>query len=69
MATGVSLYREKTVHYSDELVRVETVKTRRLDALAKEYNLPPPDFIKLDVQGAESTSWPARAIFSGTAEG
>jgi len=52
-ATGVSLYREKTVHYADDLVRIVPVTTRRLDVLAKEHNLPPPDFIKLDVQGAE----------------
>jgi FkbM family methyltransferase len=53
IATGVSLYREKTVHYSDDLVKIVPVTTRRLDALVKEHNLPPPDFIKLDVQGAE----------------
>ena len=29
------------------------MKTRRLDALAREMQLPPPDLIKLDVQGAE----------------
>lgn len=52
-ATGVSLYREKTSHYSDERLRVVPVITRRLDALVKEHKIPPPDFIKLDVQGAE----------------
>jgi FkbM family methyltransferase len=53
IATGVSLYREKTVHYSDDLVKIVPVTTRRLDVLAKEHKLPSPDFIKLDVQGAE----------------
>jgi len=53
VATGVSLYREQTEHYSAGLLRVEVVKTRRLDVLAAEQKLPDPDLIKLDVQGAE----------------
>ena len=53
VATGASLYREKTEHYAPDRVRIETVTIRRLDALAAEAHLPPPDLIKLDVQGAE----------------
>ena len=53
VATGASLYRENTVHYQSENLRVVPVKTRRLDAFAAEQGLPKPDLIKLDVQGAE----------------
>ncbi len=52
-ATGASLYKEKTRHYEGDNLRVVPVTTRRLDALAKEHKLPPPDLLKLDVQGAE----------------
>ena len=53
VATGASLYRETTVHYSDDNVQVVPVTTRRLDAFIAEHKLAPPDLIKLDVQGAE----------------
>lgn len=53
VATGTSLYREQTEHYAGDRVHIETVTTRRLDVLAKEFSLPQPDLIKLDVQGAE----------------
>lgn len=53
VATGASLYREKSEHYAADRLRVENVRTRRLDALAAQMHLPPPDLIKLDVQGAE----------------
>jgi FkbM family methyltransferase len=52
-ATGVSLYRETTPFYSDDNAYVVDVKTRTLDAVAREHRLDPPDFIKIDVQGAE----------------
>lgn len=52
-ATGASLYRENTVHYADATLRPRLVTLRRLDALAAEQKLPPPDLIKIDVQGAE----------------
>lgn len=49
--TGDSLYIEKTEHYGVESkVRVNT---RTLGQLCIDENLPKPDFIKLDVQGAE----------------
>lgn len=51
--TGASLYREQTVHYLGENLRVVPITTRRLDMLAMEQRLPPPDLVKLDVQGAE----------------
>ena len=53
VATGASLYKEQTTHYDGDNLRIESVTTRRLDALAAEHKLPPPDIIKLDVQGAE----------------
>jgi FkbM family methyltransferase len=53
IATGASLYRENTVHYERENLRVVPVQVRRLDAFAAEHGLPTPDLIKLDVQGAE----------------
>jgi FkbM family methyltransferase len=51
--TGASLYKELSEHYSTDKLRIATVKTRRLDAVAAEHRLPSPDLIKLDVQGAE----------------
>ena len=52
-ATGASLYRERSIHYLREKSRDLAVTTRRLDILAREHQLPSPDLIKLDVQGAE----------------
>lgn len=49
--TGDSLYLEKTEHYLEKDHR--SVTTRTLNALVKENGLPAPNFIKLDVQGAE----------------
>ncbi len=49
--TGDSLYREKTDHYLEADYR--EVTTRTLTSLARENQLPAPDFVKLDVQGAE----------------
>lgn len=49
--TGDSLYLEKTTHY-EEANSIE-VKTCTLKAIVQENNLPAPNFIKLDVQGAE----------------
>lgn len=49
--TGDSLYMEKTEHYGPaSKVRRET---RTLSQLCQEEKIPYPDFIKLDVQGAE----------------
>lgn len=53
IATGVSLYREKTEHFADDRLETVTVTTRRLDRLVEQNGLARPDFIKLDVQGAE----------------
>ena len=49
--TGDSLYRENTPTYSEDTF--EVVATRTLSQVAISENLPKPDFIKLDVQGAE----------------
>jgi FkbM family methyltransferase len=51
--TGASFFMEQTIHYQGENLRVKPLTTRRLDALVKEYGLPSPDLIKLDVQGSE----------------
>ena len=49
--TSDSLYRENTPTYSEDTF--EVVATRTLSQVAISENLPKPDFIKLDVQGAE----------------
>ena len=49
--TGDSLYIEKTEHYKEADHRVVT--TRTLRDMVSENGLPLPNFIKLDVQGAE----------------
>lgn len=51
IGTGDSLYRENTAHYSDD--SFDMVSTQTLDQLCRDNNIPQPDFIKLDVQGAE----------------
>jgi hypothetical protein len=51
--TGASLYKEQTSHYVGENLQVLELTTRRLDSLVAEHQLPAPDLIKLDVQGAE----------------
>jgi FkbM family methyltransferase len=48
---GDSFYRETTGVY-DNVLPV-SVRTDCLDAVAADYKLPPPDFIKIDAQGAE----------------
>jgi len=53
VATGASFYRENTEHYAGHNLRVEHVRTARLDTIAAAHGLNPPDLIKLDVQGAE----------------
>ena len=51
IGTGDSLYRENTIHYSEE--NYELVNTKTLNQVMLDKKLPQPDFIKLDVQGAE----------------
>lgn len=50
--TGNSYYKENNnfVYPEDNF---QTKKTRKLDSIVKEHNLPLPDFIKIDVQGSE----------------
>ena len=48
--TGDSVYLENTDHYTDSF---DVVSAKKIDTLIKEENLPLPNFIKLDVQGAE----------------
>jgi len=49
--TGNSYYKELTNYYAD--VKPTKVMTKTIDSIVKENNLPLPDFIKIDVQGAE----------------
>jgi FkbM family methyltransferase len=52
-ATGNSIFREKTAFFDDDVCEKETRTMKRLDSVIQEKSLPFPDFIKLDVQGAE----------------
>ena len=49
--SGNSYYKENSEIFSSE--RFIEMKTRTLDSVVREHDLPPPDFIKIDVQGAE----------------
>jgi len=49
--TGNSIYKENSDYYSEPII--EKIKMKKLDTIIKEYNLPQPDFIKMDIQGAE----------------
>jgi FkbM family methyltransferase len=51
--TGASLYVENTSHYAGPNLEVREIATARLDALVAREKLPPPDLVKIDVQGAE----------------
>jgi len=51
--TGDSAYKETSNGYADGNYDIVLKKTIMLDTLVKEFNLPLPDFIKIDVQGAE----------------
>lgn len=48
---GNSYYKEKTQNFTEDGYEVRT--TRTLDEVIKERKFPAPDFLKLDVQGAE----------------
>jgi FkbM family methyltransferase len=51
--TGDSVYKELSQGYSDGKYDIVTKKTVCLDTFIRDNNLPLPDFIKIDVQGAE----------------
>ena len=52
-ATGASLYVENTAHYGASNLQVREVASARLDTVVARDQLPAPDLIKIDVQGAE----------------
>ena len=52
-STGTSLYVENTTHYASGNLQVRTVPTQRLDTVISANRLPPPDLLKIDVQGSE----------------
>ena len=51
--TGASLYVEASSHYAGDKLVVRPVSTARLDTWVALHDLPAPDLVKLDVQGAE----------------
>lgn len=51
--TGASLYIENTAHYAERNLQVRGVEIVRLDTAVAREKLPPPELIKIDVQGAE----------------
>jgi FkbM family methyltransferase len=51
--TGASLYVENTSHYGEANLQVREVAIARLDTLVAREQLPGPDLVKIDVQGAE----------------
>lgn len=51
--TGNSIYLERTVFFTPQTAIVEHLRMCRLDTFVSENTLPNPDFLKLDVQGAE----------------
>jgi len=51
--TGASVYLEVTHHYTPGKYTVESLPMVPLDLYAARNNLPQPEFLKLDVQGAE----------------
>ena len=51
--TGASIYLETSQHFQPGLFRTIECPMRRLDDYCTAHALPPPEFLKLDVQGAE----------------
>lgn len=51
--TGASMYLEVSQHYAPGKYITETLPVVPLDSYVSTNNLPLPDFLKLDVQGAE----------------
>lgn len=51
--TGDSLYLENSPAFHPDNYHAIPVTTKSLDQIVKQHNLPWPDFVKLDVQGAE----------------
>ena len=51
--TGNSIYCEKTIYFTPQTAVIEHLPMYRLDTFVSQKNLPMPDFLKLDVQGAE----------------
>jgi FkbM family methyltransferase len=52
-STGASFYIEDTPYYADENLITRSIPTARLDSLVRENQLPLPQLIKFDIQGAE----------------
>lgn len=51
--TGDSIFIEQTHHYQEGKYLQKNIPMSPLDLLVQEHQLPLPDFIKMDVQGAE----------------
>lgn len=52
-STGDSIFPEQTKHYQGSNYETAQLQMRTLAGLVEKNNLPLPDFIKMDVQGAE----------------
>ncbi|ADI39139.1 FkbM family methyltransferase [Waddlia chondrophila] len=52
-STGDSVLREQTKYYQDECCQSKVLPMTTLGSLVKKNNIPLPDLIKMDVQGAE----------------
>jgi FkbM family methyltransferase len=52
-STGDSLFLEQTQHYEEGKYTIKVVQMTTLENVVKENNLPLPDLVKIDVQGAE----------------
>jgi FkbM family methyltransferase len=50
---GDSVFRENTSFYQDEKMDARSLQMTTLSSVVQKHQLPPPDLIKLDVQGAE----------------
>jgi len=50
---GDSVFRENSTLYSDQNCEAQHLQMTRLSSLVKKHQLPQPDMIKMDVQGAE----------------
>lgn len=51
--TGNSIYLEQTIYFTPQNAIIEVLPMVRLDDFIQQHTIPIPEFIKLDVQGAE----------------
>ncbi len=66
--TGDSIFRERTKYYSEGLGVEKKLQMTTLDSVVKKNQIPLPDFIKMDVQGAEKMIIEASSTLISSAE-